>query len=716
MQFFPMDPVPQSTSLRLGDFVASSRTATDIDFSALLSSHLTQEYPLEGGPQPASLVPEERVQPGERQDQACSSQTAQTSSTNRNTDTPSAYPDHQAEWHNSSDRPDQAETLRHDEEKSAGSGSQDTQETVSQEKTESGAEHSSGRSAQHADKDVSQAHTEAQHSTSAQSHADTEILDDVWSDISIQIEGILSAMREVVGSLDAHGPEAQTVHETVLEKLAFIRAQVHAMRVPGAQNALHNDATLSTVGKGAASSVLSSHAESILGMAHDNGSAEILESLTQALQEIRQGVQRLATAHAGSVRSELPGASATPSQPAEKIPSRVMALLDKVAHLEERLHVLKHTEKVQDATTSSFVRTQHGKAAKAKASRQDRPDQDAQADKSAAAGSQVRAAHHKHTATSGVLPETGNMHAPAADFSKATHKTTGAVQAAQAEINPTADIQASGSVKKNMDGAVASTVLLSKDESHGLDQSLGKNRGPHDGLHDTENAHGAKTEARFFRETGQQARQDSRHGFFHEHRQETLAERPGDGSFKTIGTDVAAAIKYASGQQADASARTPSSPANLAKNAEVYKQVEQGAFKNLGQGTRQLTLRLDPIELGQVSVVLQVRGKEVQAVLRATTAEASQALNEQMAQLRTQLENEGLKVTRLEVQTQLSDSQTSAQWQGAEQHNRHQENRELAMTAQRFRSLGRIESEVAQDVQNVVYPEKKSPTGVDIFA
>ena len=144
--------------------------------------------------------------------------------------------------------------------------------------------------------------------------------------------------------------------------------------------------------------------------------------------------------------------------------------------------------------------------------------------------------------------------------------------------------------------------------------------------------------------------------------------------------------------------------------------MEQGAFKNLGQGTRQLTLRLDPIELGQVSVVLQVRGKEVQAVLRTTTAEASQALNEQMAQLRTQLENEGLKVTRLEVQTQLSDSQTNAQWQGAEQHNKQQENRDLAMTAQRFRSLGRVGNDLAQDVQDVEYPEKNSATGVDIFA
>jgi len=153
-----------------------------------------------------------------------------------------------------------------------------------------------------------------------------------------------------------------------------------------------------------------------------------------------------------------------------------------------------------------------------------------------------------------------------------------------------------------------------------------------------------------------------------------------------------------------------------ARNAEVYKQVENGAFKNLGQGIKQLVIRLDPMEMGQVSVILQVRGKEVQAVLRASNQETSQALSEQMSQLRTQLEAQGLKVGKLEVQTQLADSQSQSQWQGAESHNRYQENLELAQSAQRWRTFGRVESDMVRDVQNTPQREKISQSGLDIFA
>lgn len=153
-----------------------------------------------------------------------------------------------------------------------------------------------------------------------------------------------------------------------------------------------------------------------------------------------------------------------------------------------------------------------------------------------------------------------------------------------------------------------------------------------------------------------------------------------------------------------------------ARSSEVYKQVENGAFKNLGQGLKQLIIRLDPADLGQVSVILQVRGKEVQAVLRASSQEASQALSEQLGQLRIHLEAQGLKVSRLEIQTQLADSQTQSQWEGAEQHNRFQENRELAFSALRWRTLGQVDSSLARDMQNIPQKENISSSGLDIFA
>jgi flagellar hook-length control protein FliK len=154
-----------------------------------------------------------------------------------------------------------------------------------------------------------------------------------------------------------------------------------------------------------------------------------------------------------------------------------------------------------------------------------------------------------------------------------------------------------------------------------------------------------------------------------------------------------------------------------AKSADVARQIENGAFKDLGQGQKQLTIRLDPQDLGQVNVILQVKGKEVQATLRTTNQETAQALNEQISQLKTQLESQGLKVTRLEVQTQLPDAQADTQWQGTDQHNRYQEQREQTLASQRLRNLGRMDvADLVQDVQNTPYREKVSLSGLDIFA
>lgn len=169
-------------------------------------------------------------------------------------------------------------------------------------------------------------------------------------------------------------------------------------------------------------------------------------------------------------------------------------------------------------------------------------------------------------------------------------------------------------------------------------------------------------------------------------------------------------------QEAPSARPATVAPGIRARSAEVFRQVETGAFRELGQGSKELVIRLDPPDLGQVSVILQVRGKDVQAVLRTSNQETSQILNDQLGQLRTQLESQGLKVARLEVQTQLADSQTDSQWQGAEQHNRYQENRELAMTARRMRSLGRVDGALAREVQYSPHKENISLTGVDVFA
>ncbi len=219
---------------------------------------------------------------------------------------------------------------------------------------------------------------------------------------------------------------------------------------------------------------------------------------------------------------------------------------------------------------------------------------------------------------------------------------------------------------------------------------------------------------------GGRSRGDAREGFFSpgdEGRQASDKTMARSVTTKT-GKNVPEAQLHAAGTGQDSQPAVQQrleGPVN-ARSAEVYRQVESGAFRNLGQGVRQLVIRLDPADLGQISVILQVRGKEVQAVLRASNQETSHALGEQMSQLRAHLESQGLRVSRLEVQTQLADSQEQSQWQGAEEHNRYQENRELALSAQRWRNMGRADSGLVQDVQSVFHREKLSQTGLDIFA
>ncbi len=149
---------------------------------------------------------------------------------------------------------------------------------------------------------------------------------------------------------------------------------------------------------------------------------------------------------------------------------------------------------------------------------------------------------------------------------------------------------------------------------------------------------------------------------------------------------------------------------------EIYSQVEQGMLRGLSNGSRQITLRLDPVDLGQVTVLLTVKNGEVRALIRAENADATAALSEQMTQLRASLEEQGLKVAQLDVETQLPQDAFGKQWENAAQHNQEQEMREQARfmrLAQMRRGAG---ESLAQDMQSVDMREEFSATGLHIIA
>ncbi|NDY57809.1 hypothetical protein G3N56_13820 [Desulfovibrio sulfodismutans] len=157
---------------------------------------------------------------------------------------------------------------------------------------------------------------------------------------------------------------------------------------------------------------------------------------------------------------------------------------------------------------------------------------------------------------------------------------------------------------------------------------------------------------------------------------------------------------------------------NSSVSSDVLRQVESGMLKNLGQGANRLTLNLTPDELGSVSVMLTVKDKDVQAVIRAETPEAAKILSENMVKVRESLEQQGLKVSKLDVQTGLAQQQDQSSWQGANQHNearRQQEELDMRRTAMRILGMGAAgSSDVASDTVSSAMATRNE--GVDVFA
>lgn len=153
---------------------------------------------------------------------------------------------------------------------------------------------------------------------------------------------------------------------------------------------------------------------------------------------------------------------------------------------------------------------------------------------------------------------------------------------------------------------------------------------------------------------------------------------------------------------------------NMSKSAEgmrqsafheaIFSQVEQGLFQKLNNGASQLVLRLDPVDLGQVTLLVAVNQGEVRATMRADNNEAAQALHEQLPRIQALLENQGFKVQKLDVQAQVQDNSQQGQpnsnnWESLAQHNTSQERHEEAMR-QLFNRGGLGKNALAQDMHN----------------
>jgi len=151
--------------------------------------------------------------------------------------------------------------------------------------------------------------------------------------------------------------------------------------------------------------------------------------------------------------------------------------------------------------------------------------------------------------------------------------------------------------------------------------------------------------------------------------------------------------------------------------AQFLDQVQSGILTNMGQGVKQLTLELTPETLGKLNVMLTVKGKEVQAVIKADTPEAEKVLSDNLQQIKQTLENQGLTVSKLEVRTGVpQDANLGQQWAGADKHNLSQERRDALGRMHTSSMLAGDPDTMAQQMQSGGVEVKNSQGGLDIMA
>ncbi len=129
-------------------------------------------------------------------------------------------------------------------------------------------------------------------------------------------------------------------------------------------------------------------------------------------------------------------------------------------------------------------------------------------------------------------------------------------------------------------------------------------------------------------------------------------------------------------QRGDAASKSNSSQSNSASDAVTRAKLVQRvskAFQHLGVDGGTIRLRLAPAELGSVRVEMQIQGRKVNARVVAETEAASQLLRDQLPELRSRLEAQGMQVESIEVETDeklFSNSRDSSH-----QHSRDDEQR-----------------------------------------
>lgn len=156
--------------------------------------------------------------------------------------------------------------------------------------------------------------------------------------------------------------------------------------------------------------------------------------------------------------------------------------------------------------------------------------------------------------------------------------------------------------------------------------------------------------------------------------------------------------------------------ASYFNNYKMLEQVENSILKHAIDGSRQIIMRLDPPDMGRLTLNLSVSNGEVKAILTAEKAETSSALQEQLAEMKASLEEQGLKVASIEIETSTQQQMDNNLWSSANQHNQQQRMQEQARNLRLSRMRANEGESLAQSMQHNVQTARNAEVGLHIIA
>lgn len=147
----------------------------------------------------------------------------------------------------------------------------------------------------------------------------------------------------------------------------------------------------------------------------------------------------------------------------------------------------------------------------------------------------------------------------------------------------------------------------------------------------------------------------------------------------------------------------------------IWSQVESGILQNISKGNARIILKLDPPDLGQVGLILQVNKNEVSLLLKTSHEETGNILNQHIHQLKAHLEQQGFKVQKLEVKANLQESNQFSFAQNGENHQsmkRELFKQRIFLARQNYFTRGNLANDVLYREEEEIFSTK----GISLFA